>query len=620
MKKITYKNAKNRFITIFLTVCMVLSLAGCSSNGSAGTPSDSTGTVIESTDMETESTDALAESADNSNESTETSAESTDTAANTEEPVQAKNDEVTPNGEVIILCTSDVHCGVAKGFGYAGLSLIKENYEKQGYDVILVDDGDSIQGEAIGTLTKGESNIKLMNAVGYDVAIPGNHEFDYGMEQFLKLADMADFKYISCNFNYMGDLVFDPYTIVEAAGIKIAFVGVTTPESLTSSNPVHFQNEAGETVYGFMQDDDGQGVYDAVQSAVDGARADGADYVFVLGHMGLEETAKPWTYADVISHTNGIDVFLDGHSHDTEQVVMKNKDGKEVVRSAVGTKLNCIGYTHITSEGIEETDILSWPNDTDMPTLLGIENPVKEQVDEELASVSVILDQKVCHTDFEFTINDPVEKDTSGNPVRMVRRAETNLGDLSADAFRDATGADIGLMNGGGIRAGIDAGDVTYGDIIAVFPFNNAICVIEATGQQILDALEWGARGVPEENGGFLHVSGLTYEIDSSIDSPCISSEDALMEGISSGKRRVSNVMVDGKPIDPAAKYSVASHAFLLLDNGDGYTAFDEAKLVLNEVCIDNQALIDYMIKISEDGTDSNYSDPYGQERIVIRE
>ncbi|MBR0105027.1 MAG: metallophosphoesterase [Firmicutes bacterium] len=286
---------------------------------------------------------------------------------NADEPVEK-------NGSVMILFTSDVHCGVDQGFGYAGLAQIRRSYENQGYTTILVDDGDSIQGEALGTLTKGEAMIELMNAVKYDAAIPGNHEFDYGTDRFIELSEKAEFPYISCNFNKEGELVFDPYTIIEAEGMRIAFVGVTTPTTIvTSSSSKSFMNESGEYVYGFMQEDNGQALYEAVQNAVDDARAEGVDYVYVLGHMGMEANAGPWTYADVISNTNGIDVFLDGHSHDTEQVVMKNKDGEDVVRSACGTKLNCIGYSLISPDnGIEETNVLIWPNKTTLRKFSGL--------------------------------------------------------------------------------------------------------------------------------------------------------------------------------------------------------------------------------------------------------
>ena len=523
------------------------------------------------------------------------------------------------NGEIYILCTSDVHCGVDQGFGYAGLYEVRKNLEDSGYTTILVDDGDNIQGEALGTLTDGQMPLDLMNDVGYDVAIPGNHEFDYGMDRFLELAEQAKFKYVSCNFNKEGELIFDPYTIVEACGKKIAFIGVTTPETMTSSTPSNFQNEEGEFIYGFMQDENGEAVYNAIQNAADAARAEGADYVYVLGHMGLEKTAEPWTYADIISHTTGIDVMFDGHSHDTEQVVMNNADGVKVARCAVGTKMSCIGYSHITDDGISETNIWSWPNSIDAPTLLGINNPIDEEVDEKLTEIDEILSQKVAHSDVKLTIDDPVEKDTSGNPIRMVRRAETNMGDLCADAMRFYTDADIGIINGGGIRASLEKGDITNRDILAAFPWNNSVCLIEATGQQILDALEWGARGVPEENGAFLQVSGLTYEIDTTVSDPCSVDADSMLTGIK-GERRVRNVLVGDEPIDPGKTYTVAGIAYSTIQHGDGQTAFDKATVISSEICIDNVAISEYIQQKLGGSIGEDYENPYGQGRINILE
>ena len=266
-------------------------------------------------------------------------------------PAPAEAAAPSHSGEVMILFTSDVHCGVDQGFGYAGLQQIRSELEAQGYTTVLVDDGDAIQGEPIGTLSRGEAVVDLMNALKYDVAIPGNHEFDYGMARFLELAEMADFPYVCCNFTHEDALVFDPYVILDAAGLRIAFVGVTTPTTITASHPVYFQNDEGEFIYGFMQDESGETVYRAVQDAVDAARGEGADLVYLVSHLGYTLSCSPWTYADVVSHTTGIDVVLDGHSHDTEQVVMKNAAGEDVVRSAVGTKMESIGYSHISAEG-----------------------------------------------------------------------------------------------------------------------------------------------------------------------------------------------------------------------------------------------------------------------------
>ena len=522
-------------------------------------------------------------------------------------------------GDVVILFTSDVHCGIDQGFGYAGLQAVREYLKAQGNDVLLVDDGDNIQGEPVGTMSKGEICLELMNAMGYDVAIPGNHEFDYGMDQFLSLVEKAEFPYISCNFNKGGELVFEPYVIKEAGGAKIAFVGVTTPKTLTSSTPRYFQDENGEFVYGFLQDDDGQGVYDAVQKAVDDARAEGADYVVVMGHMGNEAECTPWTYADVISHTSGIDVFLDGHSHDTEQVTMKDKDGNEVLRSACGTKLACIGWCRIAADGKLSTGLYTWNNSGSVPAMLGIKNDMSKAVEDAVGKLNEQLKEVVAKTTVNLTINDPVEVDANGKPIRMVRRAETNLGDLCADAYRDQSGADIAFVNGGGVRVDIPAGDITLNDILKVHPFGNAMCVVEVTGQQILDALEWGSRAVPGESGGFLQVSGLTYEIHSYIDTPCTNDEKGLFTGVE-GERRVQNVLVGGEPIDPKATYTLASHNYMLLDQGDGYTMFEGAPLLQNSVKLDNQVLIDYITESLGGVIGEEYEDPFGQGRITIVE
>ena len=520
----------------------------------------------------------------------------------------------------MILYTSDVHCGVGQGFGYAGVQQIRDYLESEGYTTLLVDDGDAVQGEPIGTMTKGESVIDLMTELHYDVAIPGNHEFDYGMDPFFALTERAEFPYVSCNFDKEGTLLFDPYVIKEAAGKKIAFVGVTTPQTLTSSTPSYFQDESGAYIYGFLQDKTGEKLYSAVQSAVDAARSEGADYVYVLGHLGNEEAVRPWTYADVLEHTTGIDVLLDGHSHDTDQVTVKNKDGIEVVRSACGTKLSNVGYSHISAEdGSIETGLYSWPNKDSVPALLGVENEVGAKVREELEELDEKLNEVVATSTAELTINDPVEVDSAGSPVRMVRRAETNLGDLCADACRQQSGADIAFENAGGIRESISKGDITKGDLLRVHPFGNSLCVIEVTGQQVLDALEWGARSIPDENGGFLQVSGLSYVIDPNVPTPCIEDENTMFVGIGDGERRVSDVKVNGEDIDPEKTYTLAGNDYMLLDHGDGFTMFDGCTLLRDRFKLDNQVLIDYLTEELHGAIGEEYADPYGQGRITVK-
>ena len=599
------KNCK-RLLSALLILILLLSAAGCSAlrpeekngsrpdpSGEASVPENTPEGVPEEIPVDPEPTGA-------------------DESVPPEEPVPEKN------GDVMILFTSDVHCGLEDGFGYAGLQQIRDNMEADGYTTILVDNGDAVQGEAVGTLSKGEAVIRLMNALGYDVAVPGNHEFDYGMDQFLKLTELAEFPYISCNFTGQNGLILTPYIIVEAADMKIAFVGVTTPNTFVTSTPSVFQDENGEFIYDFARDSSGDALYQAVQTSVDAARADGADYVYVLGHLGMSENDRPWTYADVIANTEGIDVFLDGHSHDTEQVTMKNKNGDPVVRSACGMKLNCIGYSRISAEkGITDTGIWSWPNDTGAPALLGIHNAADDAVRAELADLSASLNQVVAQTDIDLTIFDPEAKDDNGNPIRIIRRAETNLGDLCADAIRWQAGADIGLINGGAIRTDLSKGEVTYSDIMSVFPFGNYLCVIKATGQQIVDALEWGVRSLPNENGGFLQVSGLSFEIDVSVSSGCQTDENSMFAGVS-GARRVKNVAVNGEALDLQKTYTVAGMDYLLFEHGDGYTAFDGAEVLQDRVKLDNQLLIDYVVEVLEGTVGARYANPYGDGRITV--
>ena len=521
--------------------------------------------------------------------------------------------------DVLVLFTSDTHCGVDQGFTYAGLKAIKDAAIDAGDHVMLVDDGDSIQGEPIGILTQGQANVELMNACGYDIAIPGNHEFDYGMERFMELVEMADFPYISCNFHREGELVFDPYVIREFDGVKFGFVGATTPESLTSSTPRYFQDGNGNYIYDFSQGGDGSDFYAAVQKAVDDARAEGAAYVFLIAHLGNEASCHPYTYADVIEHTNGIDAVLDGHSHDTEKVVMKNKDGKSVIRQACGTKLASIGWMRVSAEdGTVETGLYNWNNDVPAPELLGIWNRMSVEL-EKTDNIRKQLEEVVGHAAVELTVNDPEAKDESGKPLRIVRNAETNLGDFCADIMRAVAGADVGVANGGAIRVSIEKGDITLNDLLSVYPFGNKLMMAEVTGQQLLNALEWGVRVLPSESGAFLHVSGMTYEIHTGIKSTCTKDDNGLFTGVA-GEYRVQNAMVNGEPLDLEKTYTVVSTSNVIVNHGDGQTAFDGAKIVWTSDELDYQIMKDYIQSLPDGVVGEGYENPYGQERIVAVE
>lgn len=521
-------------------------------------------------------------------------------------------DAAASNG-VVILYTNDVHCAIDANIGYAGVAAYEKAYEGAGYDVLLVDCGDAVQGAAVGTLSTGEYIVDIMNEVGYDVATIGNHEFDYGVDRFNELAELAEYPYVSANFTDLeGNTILSPYVVLEAGGYSIAFVGASTPETFSKSTPTYFQDEEGNFIYSFCGGNDGADLYAAVQAAVDDARAEGADYVVVLSHLGTEASSVPYTSTDLIANTSGIDVVLDGHSHSVwEMEIEQNKDGEDVVMSSTGTQLTALGSLTIDAEGNLATQLHTETIFQDDETAAFIDG-IEAQYADTLATV-------VATSDVDLTIYDPTETDADGNPIRLIRSQETNLGDLCADAYRAISGADIAFVNGGGIRDSIPAGDITYEQIIAVHPFGNALCVVEATGQEILDALEMSVRHVPDETGGFLQVSGLTFEVNTSVESSVVV-DDADMFVEVAGDRRVQNVLVGGEPIDPEATYTLASHNYMLKSGGDGYTMFADNVLLQDEVMLDNQVLINYITESLGGVVGEEYSDPYGQGRITFVE
>ena len=528
--------------------------------------------------------------------------------------------EETESKGVVILHTNDVHCGFEaddSSFGVADLAAYKAHLEDEGYDVILVDAGDFVQGGVIGTLSDGEYPMQIMNELGYDVAVPGNHEFDYGMDTFFKLTGEAEFPYLSVNFTDLrtDEKPFQAYTIIEAEQYRIAFVGLTTPETPTSSRPSNFQDEDGNFIYGFLGGDDGTALYTAVQNAIDAAYADGADYVFAIGHMGNYVYDDRWSSIAVFEHVSGLTGFIDGHSHSEIIGEGWDKSGNDVWLTSTGTKLHTIGQITITPERQVNCELIS----KDDYAVSTDENSAEYKAYQKMSDFIAGIDEQynelagtvVAKTDVELTVNDPETGE------RAVRNSETNLGDLSADAYRAKTGADIGLINGGGVRANIAAGDITYGNIIDVQPFGNSLCVVEATGQQILDCLEMGAVHAPEENGGFMQVSGLSYTVNTYIPSSVTTDENGNFTGVD-GEYRVKNVLVNGEPLDLEKVYTVASHNYLLLNGGDGMSMFKDCNMIAKEIALDNQALIDYITEDLGGTVGEEYSDPRGSGRIAV--
>lgn len=574
--------------------------------------------------------------------------------------------------DIVVLYTNDVHCGIDENIGYAGLALYKKEMQAQTPYVTLIDGGDAIQGAPIGTLSDGGYLIDIMNKVGYDFAVPGNHEYDYGMPRFLELAGKLNGGFYSSNFMDLrtGSPVFAPYKMFTYGDTKVAFVGATTPESFTKSTPSYFQDGNGNYIYGFCEDESGKKLYAQIQSSVDQAKAEGADYVVLVGHLGENGTTEQWTSDNVIKNTNGIDVLIDGHSHEEYNKYVKNKDDKDVLLTQTGTKLKNIGKLTIKTDGTVASELVSQvpegvvtstytvkkgdslsriakrelgsydryreiyeanKNKIKNPDVLTVGTqlviPAKSSVTADGKAIDYDTDQfiktiqaqynetlkvVIGHSDVELTVNDPA----TGN--RAVRSGETNLGDLSADAYRHVLGADIGLTNGGGIRASIKAGNITYNDTLTVFPFGNMGCVAEVTGEQIKDALEMASKNYPKESGGFLQVSGLTYTINSQAASNVQLDEKGNFVKVN-GAYRVSDIKVGDEALDVNKTYTVASHNYMLKSGGDGMTMFKGSKIIRDEVITDVDLLSSYIRNQLGGNVGEAYKNPAGQGRITIQ-
>ena len=530
-----------------------------------------------------------------------------------------KNTTISAPEKIIILHTNDVHCQIDQkknkdeivtNIGYAGVLAYKKEMENlHGINnVTLVDAGDAIQGGPIGTLSKGEYIVDIMNYVGYDVACPGNHEFDYGMENFLKLStETSKANYICCNFRDLeGNTILSPYTLIKYGDLTIAYLGINTPESFTKSSPIYFQDENGNYIYDFAQGEKGQTLYKTVQKYVDEAIKEGANYVVAIGHLGNEGASEYWSSKSLIKNTYGIDIFIDGHSHEVYSEILKNKKGKNVLLAQTGTKLQNLGKITINTKNKKITSefISNYKaQDEDAVNYIeGIKNKFSDVLQEVVAKSSVTL-----------TTLDPTTH------KRAIRNNETNLGDFCADAYRAMVGADIAFANGGGIRADIEEGDITYEEIINVHPFGNEICMIETTGQDILDALEVGACEYPIENGGFLQVSGLSYTIDPSIPSSVVFNKRGQFVKVD-GKYRVTEVIVGNEPLVLNKTYTLASHNYMIKNGGDGYTMFMDDKMIKDSVVIDNGALINYITENLNGVISDEYKNPKGSGRIIIKE
>ena len=514
-----------------------------------------------------------------------------------------------PDNDIIILYTNDVHCGVDENIGYAGVGYYKHEMQKLTPYVALVDTGDWARGGTIGIIAEGKHLVSIMNKLQYDAAVPGNHEFDYGMRQFNDFNSELSCGFISCNFRNLktGQLVLPPYKILEYGGVKVAFVGVCTPEIIYKSTPSFFLDTSGAYVYGFDGEERGKRLCASVQKAVDDARAEGADYVILLAHLGEHgDVTEFWSAPSVIANTRGIDALIDGHSHElTPELKVKDLDGREVIITQAGTKLTHMGKLTISKEGKISSVILAKEDIT------GKDEEITKLIESIKKEYEGNLKEKLSHTDFTLY----AKKD---NGEWLVRNSETNLSNFITDAMLDYAkktetgGADIAFFNGGGIRTNIQAGDITLNNVLDVLPFNNYACIIEVSGRTILDELEIGARLAPNSSGGFLQPAGLTYTIDTSIPSPVILDDRNNPIRID-GKRRVIDVRVNGEPIKPNKKYSVISLNYVVLERGDGHM-FRGATILEPILDLAYEVLEDYVRKF--DKLPEKYKEAQGRIKV----
>ena len=546
--------------------------------------------------------------------------------------------------DITILYTNDVHTYIDKQspkLTYAAIAALKKSYQDDGKNVLLVDAGDHVQGTAYGSMDEGATIIQLMNAAGYDAATPGNHEFDYGMDRAKELMADADYPYLSCNWVNLplNNRVLSDVKYFRIGGRTIAFVGITTPETITKSTPAYFMDKNQKRyVYDILGGEDGQKLYSAVQKSINKARMI-ADYVIGLGHLGVDPSSSPWTSKEVIEHTSGLDAFIDGHSHTVMECEwVKDLSGKAVALTQTGSYFANVGEMTIKADGSIATQLV--------PTYDGLDSAVAGIQTEWVSAVDDMLGEKIAVAETNFYISDPA------TGKRRIRLGETNLGDFVADGIYsyfnevEQLHCDVAIMNGGGIRADVDAGDWSFKTCKQVSPFGNVACLMSVTGKQIQDALEFAARFVGpdgQENGGFLHVAGATYEIHTDIPNTVQTDDKNVWIGSATGTPRVQNVKIYDKtsgtyvPLDEGKTYALAGMNYTLRNLGDGFAMFDGAELIKDYVAEDYLVMSTYAMSFG--GVDGeglphlttanspladypgyllNYEDAYGAGRISI--
>ncbi len=453
---------------------------------------------------------------------------------------------------VTIVHTNDTHSRVDAGIGFAKVATKIKEIKDSNPNTLVIDAGDTLHGQTFATISKGESIIQLMNAIGYDVMTPGNHDFNYGQERLLELAEQANFPIITANLiKKDGTTAMEPYVIKEVGGLKIGIFGLSTPETAYKTNPL---NVEGLTFASPV---------DISKKMVAELKEKGVNAIVALVHLGIDKESTDTSYL-VRDKVDGIDLIIDGHSHTLLGDI--DNAGKETIIVSTGEYNNNLGIVNLKFEDGQLKAI--------EPSLFTKDDAAELEPDEEIAALmnetteknKVITSVVVGKTDVVLD-----------GERAQVRGGETNLSNLITDSMLKLTGADIAITNGGGIRASIQPGEITMGDIITVLPFGNYVVVKEYTGDQVLKALEHGTASYPELAGSFAQVAGLTYVLN-------LNQEAG---------NRVKDVRVDGKSLDINKKYKVATNDFMAV-GGDDYTMLMDGELVLEMGGLD-EILLEYV-------------------------
>ena len=541
------------------------------------------------------------------------------------------NDQLSD--DIVIIHLNDVHCGLNDTIGYDGFVLYRDELKKKYKHVITADVGDHIQGGSLGAISKGTAILKLMNKIKFDVNTLGNHEFDYGIEQLNKLNNNMTTKYICSNFHNAGEdkPYFDPYTIIDTGNKKIAFIGVLTPLTYSKTYLSTLLDDDGKPLYGLYADH--IELAENVQKYVDEVRDKGADYVILLTHIGMDE--EEYTSNELVSRIKNVNAVLDGHTHIVYAKTSKDKDGEEVYFTQTGTKLANIGQLIIKPDGtIENSNIAAVPEPSDTTRAKKVtRGKVETWVDTEMSTFidglwgeyADQLNIEVGEIDYDLKI---FPDDVTDSHSNYCKKRECSLGNLCADAFKVVVESDVAFVNGGSARTSLEKGKISRKEIIDVFPFFNSVFVKEVNGQAILDVLEFGVSKLPSSFGGFPQVSGITFDVDTSFNSTVVTDSNGVFQNVS-GKRRVSNVKINGQDLVPDKKYNLSCSDYIA-DGGDGFSMLVNFQTVNESVFADNDALSHYIKynlkgKIPEDynkeestrifinkpknGTDNNGSD-----------